>query len=283
MLTAKTGESLQRAIVDDPRADRPRLIYGDYLLDTGQADRGEYVHIAVRLASGELMEHAERVELITRKNALFQQHGREWERADLRGMPASRVRYERGLLTGVYANARHWKARGDAVLEWEPVDTVGMTSGNEQQRDLQQFLTTYGRQLRRFSVDDVSELTYDETLTIATCEELRELEALQLRACQLDDDDVVEITTSPHLRHGLRELDLSNNLLGNRTAALVCELRGLTHLSLAENFVDNDVFRRMRRRLRRLLVLDMNGNADVDAGVASRFGRTRKEPCAVLV
>lgn len=93
-----TEDALLAAVIADPDADTPRLVYADWLDDHGGdagRDRAEFIRVQVELARYP-GRHPDRVRLYDRQDALLGRHGKAWARAVARPGHGS-VAFRRGF------------------------------------------------------------------------------------------------------------------------------------------------------------------------------------------
>jgi uncharacterized protein (TIGR02996 family) len=75
-----TGDALLQAVIENPEDDTPRLVYADWLDETGgpeEADRAEFIRVQCRLTA--LADDSpERPELAKREKALLRRYAKRW-------------------------------------------------------------------------------------------------------------------------------------------------------------------------------------------------------------
>lgn len=150
-MTDDTGEQLLQAILADPASDANRLVYSDWLEETGQHDMAEFIRAQLELAKRE----AAGEDFASRQRPL-------WDVVrDLRGQlswdlpaiayglgswyvtpatsvaPASiRTAYvRRGLIEEVRCPWDDWSRYGDAIRRRHPIRAVELTTWPELRRD----------------------------------------------------------------------------------------------------------------------------------------------------
>jgi uncharacterized protein (TIGR02996 family) len=146
------GDALLAAILDDPDDDAARLVYADWLEETGgqaERDRAEFIRVQVALARAEAVEGRPEpgpglAGLRQREKELLGMHGADWFRAD-RGMapgaPVERnawsfrptasmmparywLGYKRGLLGRYDGSLADWLDHGPAIVRAYPMQRV---------------------------------------------------------------------------------------------------------------------------------------------------------------
>src|SRR5947207_2004490 len=105
------------AIVDRPADDEPRLVYADYLDETGNAlDAARADLIRVQIALDRLPEDdARRVELAEKQNELLDIHRAAWT-APLASLGA-KFQFRRGVPDAVALDAATFLARGEELFD----------------------------------------------------------------------------------------------------------------------------------------------------------------------
>src|SRR5262245_22351271 len=95
-------DALLAAVLADPEADAPRLVYADWLHEQGRAERAEFIRVQITLARAPADDPL-RPELMRREDVLHEENGRRW----LAELPALRgiywLGYKRGFADGVEA------------------------------------------------------------------------------------------------------------------------------------------------------------------------------------
>jgi len=114
MFNTNQHSNFLRAILDAPNDDLPRLIFADYLEESGEADRAEFIRIQCELAAG--CENSERKKpLESRQAELLAKYSEAW-RLPIRGPQA----FRRGFVDSLWTSA-------DVLLASEPELIVGST------------------------------------------------------------------------------------------------------------------------------------------------------------
>lgn len=97
-----------KAIADDPLNDQPRLVYADWLDESGQVDRADYIRTQCELAALPVWSSG-RDELLERSNDLFDRHRNQWLKP-IRGTGIRSYEFRRGFLHHVAMHAvTQWK------------------------------------------------------------------------------------------------------------------------------------------------------------------------------
>src|SRR4051812_2846823 len=94
--TSPLLESLLAACKDDPLSDDPRLVLADYLEESGDAERAEFVRLQLRAGEGEAGWRPERSAESAREMRLLRRHAGAWLGAEPHG--CGECAYGAGLL-----------------------------------------------------------------------------------------------------------------------------------------------------------------------------------------
>jgi uncharacterized protein (TIGR02996 family) len=116
-------DALTAAVLADPAADLPRLVFADWCDDHGEPDRAEFVRVQVALAHLPAGDPS-RVGLKARERELLTPDNRvRW------GVPgfSGRQEFRRGFVEGVRAAAAPFVALGDRLFELAPVREVRLS------------------------------------------------------------------------------------------------------------------------------------------------------------
>jgi uncharacterized protein (TIGR02996 family) len=221
--------------------DGPRLVYADFLDESGEPERAELVRVQLALAripDG----HPRRAELVNREAELRDAHSARWTEP-LAGL-VSAVEFRRGV-----------------------PDSVTVTAAVFLERGVELFRTARVRRLRLLDAADSIEKVAESPLLAAVRE-------LDLCGNDLGHARVARLVRSPHLG-ALAALDLGFNGLDDRAAAALARsstLVNLTVLALNDNdTITCDGVRELAASpfyagLRRL---DLSGNAVAASGAAA--------------
>jgi uncharacterized protein (TIGR02996 family) len=231
--------------------DGPRLIYADFLEDSGDPERAELVRVQIALARLP-DEHPRRSDLVNREAELLAAHLPRWTE-HVRDLVAGPPQFRRGVLDSVSVDTAVFLARGEELFSRVPV-----------------------RRLRL--LDDASLLP--KLIHSPLLARVRELD---LCDNELGNGGVDLLTRSPHLKH-LEALDLGFN--GVDDAGVVSLARSssfpsLTALSLNDNgAITAEGLAALARSpfTAGLTELDVSGNDVGEAGVRAAldgpsFGR----------
>src|SRR5688572_16809180 len=234
------------AVFDRYADDRPRLIYADFLDDSGEPERAELIRVQLALARlGE--DDPRRPALSDRQAELLTQNRAEWT-AHLAGLVVS-VDFRRGIPDSASVDAATFLERGDELFA--------------------------RLRVRRLRLLDAAPLMPK----LAASPLLAPVRELDLCSAELGNAGVALLARSPHLKH-LDALDLGFNGLddaGVESLSRSSLLPNLTTLTLNDNdHISGDGLRALADSpfFAGLTALDVSGNdvgeVGVKAVVASR-------------
>jgi uncharacterized protein (TIGR02996 family) len=201
------------SILADPSEDGPRLVYADYLDETGQvldARRAELIRTQVALDRLP-REHARRAELVNREVELVESYGSQWV-APLASLGAKFL-FRRGIPDAVMLDAATLLSRGEELFD------------NTQVRSGRSFV-------RRVKLQEPARVLPD----LAECPLLNQIEELDLGWSDLGNGGVTLLLRSPHLG-SVTCLNLGNNRLDD--AGVIALARAAT-LPRLQTLVLND-------------------------------------------
>jgi uncharacterized protein (TIGR02996 family) len=219
--------------------DRPRLVYADYLDDSGEPERAELVRVQLALARLGA-DDPRRPELSDRQLELLNRNRTEWT-AHLAGLVVS-VDFRRGIPDSVSVDAATFLERGAELFE--------------------------RLRVRRLRLLDVSPVI--AKLSVSSL--LAQVRELDLCSADLGNGGVQLLARSPHLK-SLEALDLGFNGLedpGIAALARSSELPNLTHLAINDNdLITSDGLCALVESpfFAGLVALDVSGNDINDAGI----------------
>jgi uncharacterized protein (TIGR02996 family) len=131
--------AFRAAVLAQPEADEPRLVYADWLEERGEP-RGEFIRVQVELAGlphcaapGGWFEcgGCRPCQFRSREAELLAAHDEEWSTADLGGLSGGAAwphTYRRGFLERLELSAAEWLAHAAALLAAVPLREVGLTT-----------------------------------------------------------------------------------------------------------------------------------------------------------
>ena len=184
------ADALLRSVLAHPADDLPRLVYADYLDETGdpiQASRAEFIRVQCELGRLEARpgqaDYDLLLQLRTRERVLQSKFGEAWldplrQRGEPLFSPRSHGLFRRGFVEVVWMPAGQFLWKAEKLFTRAPV------------RELRVTLTT---------LDELAELMH--------CPHLANLDALDLSDRKLGDRVAFEVVRSPYLR-GLQNLRL---------------------------------------------------------------------------
>lgn len=203
------GDALHAAILAAPEDDTPRLVYADWLDETGQADPAEFIRVQVALARRPTLE------LQARERALLALHEDEWlapyqmPGGPLRG--GAHGQFRRGFIEIVWMTATDFRHRAEALFLGCPLRELRLTRTTE--LDLGK-LMEYPLLSRLAGLDLSDRKLGDAAARLVVWSPFTlGLEVLRLRGCGISDDGAARLADGDW---PLRELDVSFNPISTR-------------------------------------------------------------------
>ena len=215
-----TDDALLCSVLAHPEDDLPRLVYADYLEETGDAvqiKRAEFIRVQCELARSEPRPAGSLTESIlalrTRERILQSEYREAWlaplrRRGEPLFSPSCHGHFRRGFVEIVWMPARQFLWKAELLFDRAPV------------RELRVTLTTIdevaelmnGPQIARLEALDLSDRKLGDRAAFEAVRSpsLRSLHHLRLNACGLTDVSAVDLADSA-LARTLHSLDLQWN------------------------------------------------------------------------
>lgn len=224
-------EGFWKPIREEPEDDAPRLIFADWLEESGDTGRAEFIR--VQLALAKLPPHdRRRQELATIERRLLSRYSEEWAKP-YAGLATGPV-FRRGFVDEVKVTARQFLAQAPALFRAGPLRHLHLLDVGSHLRAVLHSphlakltgLTVYGQHLGP-----------DLARALGDSPHLEGLRKLIVARNEIGDEGVEHLVLNPGLT-SLEELDLSENDIGQVGARLLARcprLGKLTHLQLAGN------------------------------------------------
>lgn len=224
-------DALYAAVLAEPEADAPRLVYADWLEEhpRGPADAARATFIRLEIeAAGLPAESEARSRVQTAADKLFNQYGGRWndELPAWAEWPESTLIYRRGFPAELRTAFQTIVARNDHLFEQAPIRALGVGVGARPFTvNVLGGLLSVGPDLRRIraltvgpSLDlgvtgEVARLAFH---TAAGYESLKDLHRLSFAGNGITDDTaalLAEALAGAVFRDSLEELDLSDNVI----------------------------------------------------------------------
>ncbi len=230
------------AIVASPDDDLPRLVYADFLDESGEAGataRAEFIRTQCELERCS-PDDDRRAALTQRAAGLLRQNREAWTGEVRHAMIGTDWQFRRGFLHGVKVPAQRFAQVADDLFRLAPtVRAVQLEHGSGQVQSV----------LRSPQFGKVADLNLSVMCTCGRCPILNELRTLfasplvgnltrlTLAGDRIDPETTAALVSSPHLSK-LHTLDLSGNAVGLGGVRVLAVARGfgeLRELNLSEN------------------------------------------------
>jgi len=226
-------EGFWKPIREEPEADAPRHIFADWLDDSGDIGRAEFIRAQLALAKLPRYDRR-RAGLANIERRLLSRYAEEWAK-HYSGLATGPV-FQRGFIEEAKVTARQFLARAPALFEAGPLRHLHILDVGSQLRAVLHSphlaklsgLTIYAQHLGPPLARAIGDSPY-----------LEGLRRLTLARNELGDEGVEHLVLSPSLK-SLEELDLGENEIGQVGARLLarCPRFGkLSKLQLAGNAI----------------------------------------------
>jgi uncharacterized protein (TIGR02996 family) len=241
-----SAEGLLQAIVEHPDDDVSRLVYADWLEDSGQPARAEFIRVQCALAKTD--EGApEYLDLLDREQDLLAAHGEAW-RSELPNLPGVRWgHWQRGFVEEVRSDDfEAFFAQADRIFAVPTIRRLRFAEQHSSEPPIPQRLGPGGGErlaalphMERIDSLDLwcQSIGPQGAAALARSRYLTKLAHLDLTGNAIEDEGVRALAASPHLG-ALRRLSLETNHL---TPAVIKALgdagwrKQLQSLDLSEN------------------------------------------------
>jgi uncharacterized protein (TIGR02996 family) len=216
-------DALLAAVIAAPADDLPRLVFADYLDESGDADRAEFIRVQIELARRPA-DDPQRSELSRRERELLSRNRGNWVIPGLRATPQ---RFRRGFVEVVEIAADELIQSGGRLLDAAPVRHLRVANADRHIAALSQ-LSGLGR-VETLDLAN-NHLGLEERLErLLSTAPLRSLRRLILRNCRLWSNHIPQLSRTP-VAGQIEHLDLSANPLSDVGAELLAATQSLAGL-----------------------------------------------------
>lgn len=262
-------QAFLNAVIDRPDDDLLRLVFADFLEETGDPDRAEFIRLHVEQAGARPDDTAWQ-ERQQRINELLLEHDRHWRIPELRGVQY----FHRGFVEEVVTDAAWLLAVPDERFDETPVRDLQVRNAAGHLRSLA--LLSWLWRVERLDMRNAHLGTGGRLAQFFDTARLDRLTALSVRNCVLWADELRELASYPACRR-LTFLDVSGNQFGEAGADVLANNTGFgnleTLIARADGLQFVDCFHGEAARalaespvLTRLHTLDLRGHHIGDAG-----------------
>jgi uncharacterized protein (TIGR02996 family) len=279
----RIGQSLLDAVIANPEADEPRVVYADYLQERGDV-RGEFIALQLQLHRLAPLD-AGRAALEIRVQALLKKHQSKWTQAfkgDLRVMDIEGRRYastvptkwnfERGFIQSARLGAASFHELSAILFSTEPISRIHFTGGSAQ--GLRSILNAPGIEILR-ELDLGNWRFGAEAEALFASEKFARVEVLDLNNCQLGVKGMTALRAAhPLAWPRLHTVNLTLNALKDKAMTQLAQaplLSGITRLRSVSNEFGPEGFAALMRspHMQRLEDLHISGGHIGAAGCAA--------------
>jgi uncharacterized protein (TIGR02996 family) len=256
------------AIIARPEDDLPRLVYADYLDETGDPDRAEFIRVQCELARRGPSDPT-RAGLQARSEQLLRANRQRWVVPGLRGVQS----FRRGFVEAVRTSAESLLAAAGALFRTTPVRELRVQNADH----------SFDALARLPGLDRIESLDLTNNFQglnarlgwFLSTAPLGSLRRLTVRNAQLWADSIADLVRTPVARK-LEALNLSGNPIADAGTELLASapLGALQRLTVRNDMVryDDSVHAGgagalARSRSIRLRSLDLRGQYVGDAGL----------------
>jgi uncharacterized protein (TIGR02996 family) len=235
------------AICEYPDDDTARLVYADWLADSGESDRGEFIRVQIELArtppTTEADERRRKV-LLDRKDELLKKHKTAWLAPF---MPfAKESSFIRGFVQSLDVPANQFLQHAEKWFSLTPLTRIKITASRMWDASLPGFtwwiepllLSSHLGRLESLDLEN-QQLTPTSLDALATHDDLPRLRELLLAWNTLQSEGATTLANMRQLRH-LKTLDLRGNGINDTGARAIAQsqwLGNLTEISLSRNSI----------------------------------------------
>jgi uncharacterized protein (TIGR02996 family) len=228
-----------QSIRDSPRDDTPRLVYADWLEETGQPERAEFIRLQYRLAEMD-EDDPDRPALKDREWELLAVNGERWREGIPGWMRKEKHEFRRGFVSSLVLSGAQFLRKASAMYRSAPIAELRIRLAGAV-RVPQIAAAPALRRLRSFAIGNG--LGVEAIRTLLASPHLTGLEELGLSGNRMAADGVRALARWPGLQQ-LKSLDVSANALDAaalRPLLSCSQLGGLTRLNLGGNAVGDAV------------------------------------------
>lgn len=263
------------AILERPDDDLPRLVYADYLDETNDPDRAEFIRVQIELAT--LDADDPRSAWLEQREQELQKDRVEW-RLPIRGIQ----RFHRGFVESMATTAEWLIGADQPVLQLAPIRELRVINADNFIPD---FANVPGLdRIESLDLRNNSFGTRDRLARFLELAPLRKMTRLLLLNNQIWSDEV-EVLVGSERAAQLHSLDLSGNAIGNAGVAVLARaenLSGLRTLVLRSDELewrDRILFEGVEtlaasRTLNELRTLDLSSHLIGEDGIAALANAT---------
>ena len=220
------------AVMERPDDDLPRLVYADYLEETGDAGRAEFIRVQIELAR--LDEDDDRFAILTRRESELLEQGVGGGIPGIRGIQI----FRRGFVESLDTTAERLIKATSPPLRLAPIRELRIRNADNA---IDELVNVPGLdRIESLDLRNNSFGTQDRLARFFTAAPLHSLTRLHLGNNQLWSDNVERLVAGRWATQ-LQMLDLSGNAIGNAGAAVLADterLGGLRMLILRSDGLD---------------------------------------------
>lgn len=196
------ADALLATVLAEPAADTPRLVYADYLDESGPADavaRAEFIRVQCELAAGGA-DPDRRALLAAREAVLLAAYNKAWlaplkVRGEALENAGTHGQFRRGFVELVWMPAAVYLAKADRLFARAPVRELRLTRVKLAEAEALLALPAS----RKLAALDLSDLRMgdDAARLLARAPAVAAFDVLRLRGCNITDAGAAALATTP--------------------------------------------------------------------------------------
>lgn len=214
--------AFQRMIQEHPDDDGPRLVYADWLEESGRCERAEFIRLECSGDSGDRCEE------------LVRAHGASW--AGPAATFAYSYAFRRGFVEEITISATMLLDHGAELFDFAPIRLLRIIGARPVLKRLVEWPTLGRIEALHLTGCNVVD---DGAILLANCRYLRGLRTLRVGQNAIGDSGAEALADSPHLRD-LQTLALHGNQIGDAGAHALATARHLNELRVLD-LSDNQI------------------------------------------
>ena len=214
-------EAFLNAVMERPDDDLPRLVYADYLEETGDAVRAEFIRVQIERA--QLQEGDDRFEILLRREMELLGQGVGGSVPGVRGKQT----FRRGFVEVLHTTAERLIAASQPVLLLAPIRELRISNADNSIAELARVPGL--DRIRTLDLRNNTFGTRDRLAHFFDAAPLRSMTDLAMKNNQLWSDDVEKLVDCRWASQ-LRSLDLSGNAIGDAGMGVLADAERLSEL-----------------------------------------------------
>jgi uncharacterized protein (TIGR02996 family) len=226
----RAAEDFAGPIAEDYGSDEPRMVFADWLLETGQGTRAELIRVQCALARAEHQPRTPEINRLYERQTQLRRFVDAVQDEVSRDLPGGAfVRFERGLLQTVSVSAEGFASAAATIVERVPL-FMKLNLRRNPGNDLRAVVAVPElRRVRSLEIDaeDSDDVSAADLALLLDAFKTAPLYGLDIRQTRVSDDAVAVLAGHPACRE-LRDLTLTT--ISHVGAATLARSKTLAHL-----------------------------------------------------